>query len=393
MAYHPHRNQSSRLLYRRRSAALLALVAAVLLALLALQAPGAAAEDAGGGQAQLSPEEQQFVYELNRARWDPSTVLAAAGLPADTALPAPPLAVNNALAAAGGYRSDEMADQGYFAHLSPVTGYWPNEVARMFGYALPAAWPDDANSIESIHRGNPSIIGVLDSFIGSTGHRNHLMGLGWYATHREIGVGARLAERTWTVLTATTGSGDLFLTGVAYADANGNGRMDLGEGLAGVTISVGSNTTTTNGGGGWALAVPPGRHQVEASGGPFDGDTVSVRMRKFNVEVDFASVGPDARAGETVRSQVFSYQTCAGLVPTILGTGGDDTLVGTDRDDVIVGGGGNDTIHGGGGNDTICGGPGRDRISGGPGWDKVIGGLGTRDRCTGAEQVSGCELP
>ncbi len=105
-------------------------------------------------------------------------------------------------------------------------------MARQFGYDLPSFWPDEANSIESIHRGNPRIGGVLASFIGSTGHRNHLMGQGWYATHREIGVGARLDDRTWTVLTATTGSGELFLTGVAYADADGNGRMDLGEGLS-----------------------------------------------------------------------------------------------------------------------------------------------------------------
>ncbi|MBS1196161.1 MAG: hypothetical protein H6R33_881, partial [Actinobacteria bacterium] len=43
-----------------------------------------------------SCEEQQFVYELNRVRWEPTL----AGLGSTVALPIAPLAVNPALAAA-----------------------------------------------------------------------------------------------------------------------------------------------------------------------------------------------------------------------------------------------------------------------------------------------------
>ena len=233
---------------------------------------------------------------------------------------------------------------------------------------------------------------MLASFIDSTRHRNHLMGQGWYATHREIGVGARLETRTWTVLTATTGSGDLFLTGVAYVDADGNGRMDLGEGLAGVTVSAGTKVTTTNAGGGWTLTVAPGRYLVTASGGPFGEEaTVAVRVDQYNVEVDFASPPPRPAPPRRSDPQVFSYKTCGGLTPTILGTGDDDVLTGTPGDDVIVGGAGNDIIDGGGGNDTICGGAGRDRISGGPGRDFISGGPG-HDRCTNGEATKACEL-
>ena len=367
---------------------------AVALAVLASVGFLAASADATQARhEQWSPEEQQFVYELNRSRWDPSAVLAAAGLAGDTVLPAPPLAVNDSLADAAGFRSAEMADSDYFAHQSPVTGDWPNAVARAFGYPLPALWPDEANSIESIHRGNPRIGGVLASFIGSAGHRHHVMGQGWYASHREIGVGARLDERTWTVLTATTGSADLFLTGVVYSDTNGNGRMDLDEGLAGVSISTGGVATITNPGGGWALRVAPGRYLVTASGEPFSaGLTVAVRVRQFNIEVDFVAPPSGSRAGGTVRPQVFSYQMCAGLAPTILGTGGDDILVGTPGDDVIVGGAGDDTIQGGGGDDAICAGPGADTVAGGPGRDRLFGGPGSADRCTEGERASGCEL-
>ena len=47
---------------------------------------------------------------------------------------------------------------------------------------------------------------------------------------------------------------------------------------------------------------------------------------------------------------------CNGLVPSIVGTPGNDVLVGTFADDVIVGLAGDDTITGASGNDSICGG-------------------------------------
>lgn len=339
---------------------------------------------------QWSAEEQQFVYEVNRIRWNPAETEADAGLARGTLTPAPPLAVNDALADAAWFRSNEMAESDYFAHQSPVTGAWPNSVARDHGYPLPAWWPDEANNIESIHRGNPTLLGVLRSFVKSPSHRSHLMGQGWFATHREIGVGARLDERVWTVLTATDGSGGVFLTGVVYSDANENGRMDLGEGLEGVTVATENLdfATTTNSGGGWTLAVPPGRHRVSAFGGPFRGESSTVvRVNEFNIEVDFVSASGRASTG---RVQVFDYKTCAGRTPTILGTSDSDVISGTPGNDVIVGGGGNDTIDGGGGRDLICGGPGNDRLTGGAGYDTLLGGAGA-DRCTRGEHNRSCE--
>jgi serralysin len=361
--------------------------AAIGIALLVTQV--SMGDAAASGRGVWSPEEQQFVYELNRARWIPSGVEAEAGLAAGTLLPAPPLAPSDTLADAAGFRSDEMAQGNYFDHQSPITGDWPNAVARDYGYLLPAYWPDQANSIESIHRGNPTLLGVLQSFVDSPTHRNHLMGQGWFATHREIGVGARLGDRTWTVLTAYSDPEDLFITGVVYADANGNGFMDLGEGLPGVTVTADDQSTLTNAGGGWSLAVPAGLFRVSASGGTYHGDsTTVVRVNGFNIEVDFVS--GEGRAAGQGRTQVYAYQTCAGLSPTILGTGGNDVIAGTPGDDVISGGGGNDRIDGGGGNDVICGGGGNDVLIGGAGRDLLIGGAG-RDRCTLGEQNQGCE--
>ena len=68
--------------------------------------------------------------------------------------------------------------------------------------------------------------------------------------------------------------------------------------------------------------------------------------------------------------------TCAGLTPTIVGTGGNDTIVGTSGPDVIVAGDGDDTVNGFGGNDTICGGDGNDNLRGDSGNDTLRGEAG-----------------
>lgn len=67
---------------------------------------------------------------------------------------------------------------------------------------------------------------------------------------------------------------------------------------------------------------------------------------------------------------------CNGLVPTIIGTEGNDTIKGTYQDDVILALGGNDTITGASGADTICGGEGNDTIRGDSQADTIFGGPG-----------------
>ena len=65
---------------------------------------------------------------------------------------------------------------------------------------------------------------------------------------------------------------------------------------------------------------------------------------------------------------------CGDLVPTHMGTAGDDELVGTPGDDVIVALAGDDILTGRGGNDVLCGGEGTDRLVGGEGDDDLYGG-------------------
>lgn len=326
-----------------------------------------------------SAEEQQFLYELNRVRWDPTL----AGFSAETAKPAPPLAANPALGAAAESRADEMAEFDYFDHQSPITGLWPNQVARAFGYPLPQYWPNDANNIESIHSGQPTVSGALLSLLGSPGHCSHLLGQDWYGSHREIGVGTHFDERLWSIMTANDGSTRVFLTGVAYRDANRNLRMDLGEGLSGVNVTAGGHSTVTNQAGGWALSVPPGRHQVTASGGRFRGvSAAAVMVESYNIGVDF-------RSGRQ-RPLIHDYQTCAGRAPTIIGSNAAEHIQGTPGDDVIHGLGGADVIDGGGGHDLICGGMGNDRLIGD---GAVLRGGAGQDTCTLGKRHVSCETP
>jgi uncharacterized protein YkwD len=360
------------ILYRPIVRAALAALAGTLLALTAFTPAQAATVD----HPQWSAEEQQFVYEMNRARWNPDPAEAAAGLAAGSIVPQPALAINDTLAASADTKSSDMTDNAYFGHQSPLTGLWPNQLARNAGYALPAGFPGASNNIESIASGNPYLSGVLQSFVNSSGHRSHILGQGWFANHREIGVGARLDSRTWTVQTAFQTRADLFITGVVFSDTDGDGVMDLGEGLAGVTVTEDRKSTITNEGGGWSLRVAKGTHQVSASGGSFVGvSKASVKVTKYNVEVDFVS-------GQA-KPQVYSYALCNGKAPTILGTEGSDTIYGTPGDDIIQGGGGNDTIYGMGGNDIICGGAGRNTLVGGSGGGSslLIGDSSAKNHC------------
>lgn len=363
----------------RRTIALLATAATLLVPAIA-----GAADDA------WQAREQQLVYEINLARRHPAAFAASLGLSGAGLLPRPPVAIDGALAASSSFKAADLADGAPFDHQSS-DGRWPNELARDFGYPLPSWWVDDANYIESIAYAGVDFPWALIFRLRSV-HLDHLLGQEGYIAHRQIGVGADGVY--WAIHTAYRhGDPTNYLTGVVFADRDGDHRMDLGEGLGGVTVTVeGAGRTLTGPGGGWSVAVPDGRYRITASGGGFAGTATAVaRVAGYNVGVDFLS----GRA----RGVVFEYALCRGRQPTILGTPRADTILGTTGNDVIQALGGADVVHGGGGDDVICGGRGRDqllgeagadRLFGGVGQDTVNGGDGTQDLCRG-ETRGACE--
>ena len=173
-------------------------------------------------------------------------------------------------------------------------------MARDHGYALADWIPDDSNQIESIVAGTVKNTGIeaLHSLLNSSTHRPHLLATHeFFALSREVGVGHGYSAGSyyshyWAAQTGFVDKADTFLTGVVFADANGNRRYDPGEGLSGVTVTAGELTTATNAAGGWSLQVgdPTGSYIVTASGGAFAGTGIAeVQLAGQNVEVDFVS--------------------------------------------------------------------------------------------------------
>jgi hypothetical protein len=251
----------------------------------------------------VRPEEQLFVYLLNRARHDPVAYQQEQNLPVDLSYvdPQPPLAVNESLFASARFHTDEMAAQNYYDTQSAVSGDWPNKMARDHGYELPAHFLNDVNNIESLTAGTLRATAqqALQTLIvddGIPGRRNHLLGIGGFEIYREIGVGHSFSassdfDHYWAVHAALSNTSDRFLTGVVFDDRNNNQRYDLNEGLAGVRVVAGVFSTATNAAGGWTIEVSSaGSYLVTASGGQFRGlATAYVTATAGNVEVDFVS--------------------------------------------------------------------------------------------------------
>ena len=308
-------------------------------------------------------EEMQAVYELNLVRRQPEVWGIENGVDLRGVTALPPLAPNNLLAGSADLRAEDLAATGgYYQHqMSPPDSRWPNQVAYDFSYLHP--FPLGQNWIES-YAGGMAVF-PLASLLSHPTHRDHL--LSWIS-HREVGIGFVQGndELWWVIHTGYIDGADPFLTGVAYDDTNQNGVMDLGEGLAGVTVVAGGRSTTTNAGGGWALQVPGGTYSVTASGAGFAGtSSTSATVGSYNVGVDFVS--------GKAKATVVSYGACSGYEPTILGSSADDIIYGTAGNDVILAGPGNDTVFADDGADVICAGSGNDAIWGGAGNDTIHG--------------------
>ena len=73
---------------------------------------------------------------------------------------------------------------------------------------------------------------------------------------REVGIAVGGSKDHWSVIIILgAGSAKRYAGGLAYNDANHNGRCDPGEGLAGVRVTVGGNTALSSAGGAWWAAL------------------------------------------------------------------------------------------------------------------------------------------
>ncbi|HEX8692664.1 MAG TPA: CAP domain-containing protein [Longimicrobium sp.] len=98
---------------------------------------------------------------------------------------------NPTLARVARARAADMARRGYFGHTDP-DGLGANTHVTRAGFRLPVLYDarPSGNNIESLGGGYASPRAAWGAWMGSTGHRTHLLGLGdFYRAQTDYGVG------------------------------------------------------------------------------------------------------------------------------------------------------------------------------------------------------------
>jgi uncharacterized protein YkwD len=247
---------------------------------------------------QPSPIEQEFLERLNDARANPAAYGRSIGLSLAGVRPSQPLAFNTQLISAARGHSLDMANRGYFAHVTPE-GITPHQRIHAAGFPsfsdgesidmaeIPTfVFTDPTNpagsTVREVYPPEAALADfIVDRGVPDLGHRRHLLAIDRFAAKdTQVGVGFAFRDFTasngfpitaffYTVDTGYLGHKQQFLTGSVFRDSNGNGLYDAGEGLAGVTIRVGSLKPVRDfDSGGYTVPLKHGgTYRVTASGG------------------------------------------------------------------------------------------------------------------------------
>lgn len=97
-----------------------------------------------------------------------------------------PLTMDWELQRVARYKSDDMANKGYFSHTSPTYGS-PFDMMKQFGVSYRTAG-------ENIAKGQRTPQEVMTSWMNSSGHRANIL----KADFTHIGVGYNASAKTWT---------------------------------------------------------------------------------------------------------------------------------------------------------------------------------------------------
>ena len=328
----------------------------------------------------LTNSEQFFLEQLNRARLnppgeaerfgiglnDPNPTSGSSAPPANTIADGvrQPLAVNTQLSQAAATHSD-----AYLAGNVQLDG--PNAGHHWLDGTTPVDRALDAGY-------GSSFVGENLSFAATTGTFNaeqavlsglsgigHHQGLFYSITHRpnllnadytEAGIAQVMGDYTnsgGTVFNASVMTnkfgretpGDRFLTGVAYADHDGDGFYSLGEAVGGVTITALGQTTTTASAGGYALNL----------GAQPDPVTVVIDWQGQElhaaVDLSISNVKLDIVGGSRIMASS-NLTLLDGVAEGGLLGAGDLALTGNSLNNILLVGRGNNVIDGAGGVNT-----------------------------------------
>jgi uncharacterized protein YkwD len=248
----------------------------------------------------------------------------------DTYAAKPPLAMNSDLSSAAKYQSVDQATNGYEGHVS-FNGETIAQRINNSGYQWSLAGENVYAYVQDPLFGHVGLNG--DWGVPTLDHRQNIMNFGaGFPTFKQVGISYVPTNLTGFgpyVLTEDFGlpadNTVSFLVGVVYNDANGNGAYDMGEGLAGVTITTsnGAYYTTTTAAGGYVLPLPSGSGTltVTASGGALGQPRVKTITygNATNVKVDFTTAQPsNGPALPIVRIKASAANLTVGGEPGVL---------------------------------------------------------------------------
>ena len=281
---------------------------------------------------------------------------------------AQPLAFNLDLNEAAEGHTSWMIANDTFTHAG-ADGSTPKQRMIDAGYSFSGTWAEGENiwwvSNDATAGFQSEVASLHASLMDSPGHRANILN----GSFREIGVGFETGELFGWDASAVTenfalSGSDVFLTGVAFDDQDGDRSYDVDEGLGGLKITAENAagqtfTETTMNAGGYGLALEAGTYTVTFSGDGIAASTHQVTIRGDNVKLDLVDPKTDEPGQDPID-----------------GTSADDRLQGTSKADLLRGFGGSDRLDGQAGNDTLLGGDGDDTIAGGSGDDFISGGNG-----------------
>ena len=355
---------------------------------------------------------------INRARLDPIAEAQRYNLELNTDLDANPisndakqvLAPSAVLDRTAEGHSEWMLEADVFSHTGAVDSS-PGGRIEDAGYEFTGAWTWRENLAWIGSTGTldlkTAIAAHHEDLYRSEGHRlttfaSNTREVGIFQAHGEFTVGGMDYDSSMVTLNFASSSTDVFVTGVAYTDLDGDAFYSIGEGQSDVWILVDGANTTTTASGGYRLGVCATEDlQVLVGQGGITLATLQVDASGGNVKMDVVT------ATDNSQSLMVSADTVlvSGIPDAVLlgsdnltltgndddnrltGNAGENILIGAGCDDVLSGGGRRadtigadeanaDILQGGAGDDHLIGESGADRLDGGLRNDLLVGGGG-----------------
>ena len=273
-----------------------------------------------------------------------------------------PLAIDPALNAGAEYHTNDQIAHNTFNHTSDLPGLisangfeWR---AGQYGIFENHAWWSQAGLTQQqyVETNHQNLVNSPTHYAAMTDPNAEIAGVGIEFGPAVDGSGPTYQGYSdYAYVTELFGwnERDPFVTGFVFTDLDGDGKLDIGEGQTGETVTAtnlttGQVLTTTTDDGYYGIELDPNSSWSVKIG---TEAATTIQVGTLNVRLD------------DVDSIVVQPPT-------------NQTLRGNNSANVLTGGAGNDDIYGLGGNDTITGGAGDDFLSGGAGADTFVFGVG-----------------